>query len=121
MGSKNKFLEQRDARDRKFYMAGMQMGCQLVHDFISMALREPETMGKDIFGRKRIEKLFERCSQFDDYYSLCFTKHVEADKRQQEMDQALKELWGEDLVPFEERYPYTKYYSYDKPMKEWVE
>ena len=121
MGGNNQFLKQRDARDRRFFEAGMMMGCQLVHDFVQMALRDQETMGKDIFGRARIQKVFKKCSQFDDYFHICFTKHVEADKRQEEMDAALREIYGDDLVPFEERYPYAKFYSYDKPMKEWVE
>ena len=121
MGNKNEFLKQRDERDRRFFNAGMMMGCQLVHDYVQMALREPDVMKKDIFGRKRIEKLFLKCKEYDDYYHLCFTKHVEADKRQEEMDLVLKEIWGDDLVPFAERYPYTKYYGYGKALKEWVE
>ena len=117
----NEYLKKREERDRKFYNAGMMMGVQLVHDYVQMALRDPETMGKDIFGGARIEKLFAKCQAYDDYYSLCFTKHVEADKRQEEMDLVLKEIWGKDLCPFAERYPYTKYYGYNKPLKEWVE
>jgi hypothetical protein len=120
-GSKNEFLKKRDARDRAFYEAGMMMGCQLVHDFVQMALRDQETMGKDTFGRARIEKLFNKCKEYDDYYSLCFTDHKDADKRQEEMDAVLKELWGKDLCPFAERYPYAKQFGYDKPLKGWVE
>lgn len=121
MGNKNAFLQQRDARDRKFYDAGMDTGLQLAHDYIAMALRSPDVMGKDIFGRARIEKLFKKCSEYDDYYHLCFTKHVEADKRRDEMDQIMKEIWGDETVEFSKRYPNAIRFSYDKPQKGWVE
>lgn len=120
-GGKNAFLKQRDERDRKFFEAGMDMGLQLCHDYVQMALRDQDTMGKDVFGRGRIEKLFRNVLKLDDYFHLAFTTHVEADKRQEEMDAILREIWGEDLVPFDKRYPYAKKYSYRKRRKGWVE
>lgn len=121
MGGKNEFLKKRDERDKKFFMAGMQMGCQMATDFVQMALRDPGTMGKDIFGRARIEKLFQRCKELDDYYHIAFSDHVEADQKQEEMDGVLREYFGNDLIPFAERYPYAQVFSYDKPRKGWVE
>lgn len=52
MSGKNKLLQQRAARDRAFYDAGMTTGIQMVHDFVTMALRDPGTMGKDVFGKQ---------------------------------------------------------------------
>lgn len=120
-GGKNSFLKARDERDRKFFNAGMEHGVQLVHDFIQISLRDPETMNKDVFGRGRIEKLFGKVRECDDHFSLAFSKHKEADKRQEEMDALLREIWGEDTVPFAERYPYAKIYGYLKPQKGWVD
>lgn len=121
MSGNNEFFRKRDERDRKFFWAGFMMGCQLVHDFIQMGLRDKKAVGKDIFGRGRIDKLFDVCREYDDYFHICFTKHVEADKRQEEMDGRLREIYKDDLVPFQERYPYAKFYGYMKPLKEWVE
>lgn len=120
-GGKNEFLKKQKERDRKFFNAGMIMGVQLVHDYIQMGLRDPDAVGRDIFGRTRIDKLFEVVSNYDDHYSKAFTTDVEADAIRAEMDGKLREIYGDDLVPFEERYPYATQFSYDKPMKGWVE
>ena len=120
-GNNSAYFKARDERDRKFFMAGMAMGVQLDQDFTQMSLRDPSVVGgKDIFGHIRIMKLRRNIAKLDDYFSICFTKHVEADKRRDEMDQSLKEIYGDDLDPFEERYPYATMFSYDKPMKGWV-
>ena len=120
-GGKNAYIKARDERDRKFFEAGMQMGCQMVHDFVQIALRDSETMGKDTFGVNRLKKVFMKCSDLDDYYHLAFTGHKEADKRQEELDAMLREIWGEDTVPFAERYPFVKKYGYMKQQKGWVD
>ena len=120
VNSKNEFLKKRDERDKKFFLAGMNQGIQLVHDFLEVALRDKETMGKDTFGKGRIDKIFDKIRQCDDHFHLAFTDHVEADKRQEELDAILREIYGDKLVPFAERYPYAKIYGYDKPRKGWV-
>lgn len=119
-GNNSAFFKARDERDRKFFMAGMEMGVQLAHDYIQVALREPKTMGKDIFGRARIAKLFGRVQELDEYFNPAFSKSVEADKFRDELDKCLEEIRKEDLVPFEKRYPYANKFRYDKPMKGWV-
>lgn len=121
MSGKNEYLKQRAARDRAFYDAGMTTGIQMVHDFITMALRDQKTMGKDVFGKARLEKLFRKVKELDEYYQNAYSKHVEADAKQEEMDGVLKELYGEELIKFPERYPFVKQYGYGKPQKGWVE
>lgn len=116
----NEFLKKRDERDRKYFEAGMQTGIQTVTDYIQLALREPEAVGRDLFGRGRIEKLFAVCSKMDDHFHVAFSGGVEADYVQEELDAALREIYGDDLVPFGERYPWVKKFGYLKPQKGWV-
>ena len=78
-------------------------------------------MGKDVLGRKRLEKLYKKTSQLADYFHTAFTDDVEADHRQEEMDAALREIWEKDLCPFYERYPQLKKPDYNKPRKNWRE
>lgn len=117
---KNEYLKQRAERDRACYDAGMQTGIQMCHDFVTMALRDSETMNKDVFGSARMDKLWAKVKALDEYYHLAFSKHVEADLKQEEMDAVLKGLYGDELIRFPERYPYIKQYGYDKPQKGWV-
>ena len=106
--AKNEFLRKRDERDQKFLDAGEDMGMQKMWDYVQQALRETDVVSNDIFGRNRLEKLYKRVSELADHYHPAFTKDREADNRQEELDGVLREVWGEDLVPFYERYPYLK-------------
>lgn len=121
MGGKNEFLRKRNERDQAFFDAGERIGLQKMWDFMQIALRDPEIMGKDVFGRKRMEKLYQASKDLADRYNLAFTKHKEADTRQEEMDARLREIWGDDLSTFYERYPEIKKLGYDKPQKGWVD
>lgn len=117
---KNEFLKKRDARDQAMLDAGEQIGMQKMWDYVQLALRDPEIMGKDTFGRMRLEKLFRKLSEMADYYHTAFTDDVEADHRQEELDRLLGEIWQEDLSTFYDRYPQLKKQKYDKPKKGWV-
>lgn len=120
MGSKNDYIKQRQERDRQMIANGISLGMQLTSDFFQIALRDPEVMGKDTFGRTRIEKIVAKTMELDDYFHLAFSDHVEAERYQEEMDRLLREIWKDDLLPFRERYDKLKTIKYDKPKKGWV-
>ena len=120
-GNKNAYLERRNAVNQAMLDAGEQMGIQKMWDYIQIALRDPEVMGKDVLGRKRLQKLFNKTKELADYFHTAFTDDVEADHRQEELDGALKEIWEKDLCPFYERYPQLKKVDYTKPKKNWRE
>ena len=120
MSSKNAYLEKQRKLQQGFLDVGEEMGLQKMWDYMQIALRDPEIMGKDVFGRKRLEKLYNKCSELAEYYKVAFTFQGEADVRQRDFDAQLKEVWGEDLCKFYDRYPYIKKMKYDKPRKGWV-
>lgn len=120
MAVKNDYVAQRQKRDREMLANGISLGMQLASDFFQIALRDPEVMGKDIFGRGRIEKIVAKTMELDDYFNLAFSDHVEAERYQEEMDRLLREIWEDDLIPFQERYDKLKKIKYDKPKKGWV-
>lgn len=117
---KNEFLKRRDEREQAILDAAEQIGMQKMWDYVQLALRDPEIMGKDTFGRKRLEKLYKKLGQMADYYHTAFTNDVDADHRQEELDRQLKEIWQGDLSTFYDRYPQLKKQKYDKPKKGWV-
>ena len=120
MGGKNDFIRKRDERDRKFFESGMDIGIQMAADYITLALRCPITMGKDVFGRSRIDRLFARSRGFDDQFHEAFSDSPEADYYQEKLDDMLREIYGDDLHPFAERYPTIQQHGYQKPRKGWV-
>ena len=120
-GNKNTYLERRQAVNQAFLDAGEQMGIQKMWDYLQIALRTPKTMQKDVFGRGRLEKVYKMTAELADYFHTAFTDDKEAEKFQEELDAALREIWGDDLVPFYERYPQLKKPDYSKGKKNWRE
>lgn len=117
---KNTYLDKQRAMQQAFLDAGEQMGIQKMWDYFQIALRDPEIMGKDVFGKARLQKLYKKLMELADYYHTAFTDDVEADYRQEEMDARLREIWGDDLETFYSRYPQLKQQTYGKKRKGWT-
>ena len=117
--AKNDFLDKQRQRDRKFFDTGMMFGLQLANDFYQITLHDKAVMNSRVLGRDMIERIAAHTSKLDDHFSDAFSDHVEADYLQEEMDGALRDIFGDDLVPFADRYPIVKQYSYLKSRKGW--
>ena len=115
----NAYLDKQEKLRKTFLGIGEEVGMQKMWDYVQLALRDPEVMGRDILGRQRIEKIYKKLSELADTYHLAFTEETEADYMQETLDKNLKEIWGDDLQTFFERYPYFKQIGYDKPHKNW--
>ena len=118
-GNKNKYLDRQRQRDQAFFEAGERIGIQKMWDYMQIALRDPDIMKKDVFGRSRLEKLFLKSKELAEYFHTAFTDDKEADLVQRDMDAALREIWGEDLSEFYDRYPELKKLGYTKSRKNW--
>lgn len=116
----NPYLDRQQKDRQKFFDAGEEIGLQKAWDYIQIALRDPEVMGRDTLGRKRIERIYKKMLELVDYYHTAFTDNVEADYCQEKLDAQLREIWGDDLQTFYERYPKLKKLGYDKPRKNWI-
>ena len=117
--SKNDYLAKQRFSQQFFLDTGVQMGFQKCWGYIQLVLRDPEVMGKDTFGRKRIEKVYHAMMAMDKLCGPAHTTQVEADVLQEKLDANLREIWGKDLTPYRERYPFIKQPGYDKSRKGW--
>jgi hypothetical protein len=117
--AKNDYLSKQKAMQQGFLDVGEQFGIQKVWDYLQITLRDPAVMGKDTFGRKRLEKIYKNLNRLVDEYHTAFTSDKEADYKQEQLDAQLREIWGEDLVPFYKRYPELKKIDYGKSKKGW--
>ena len=115
----NGYLKRQQAERQACLDIGEEMGMQKMWDYMQIALRDPEIMGKDVFGRKRLEKLFYKSKELAEYFHTAFTDDKEADLVQRDMDASLREIWGDDLNTFYERYPELKQLGYNKSRKNW--
>lgn len=100
---------------------GEEVGTQKMWDFLQLALRHPKVVKSDFWGYERIVRLFAVLMEIADEYHIAFTDHPEADVKQEQMDAQLREVWGDKLQTFYERYPHLKKFDYSKPPKSWRE
>ena len=117
--AKGDFLDRQRKMQQTYLDIGEEMGVQKAWDYLQIILRDPEIMGKNVMGVQKIKKVYKKLSEVADHYKIAFSDHVEADHVQEELDGVLKEVWGDELVPFYERYPYLKKFDYTKGKKQW--
>ena len=117
---KNDYLEKQKQMQQYYFDAGEAVGFQRCLDYMQSLLRNPKYVGKDTFGRKRWELLYEGLKECDKTLGDAFTHGVNADYCQEKLDANIREIFGDDTLPFAERYPMFKKVKYDKPKKGWV-
>jgi hypothetical protein len=81
-------------------------------DMIMVTLNDPDVMGKDVFGKKRITEVVLAVSKNFDKYHGALEKGPEADYYQDKLDDALGAFLGDSLQPFETRYGWIKKQKY---------
>lgn len=112
---KNNFLAKQQIAQKVSLEIGIQCGRQQILDMMSLALREPEIMGKDIFGRDRLLKVVDKIRENIDYYQPAFEKQDETDYYRAKLDEALVDAYGGELHDsFEKRYEFCPTYDYSK-------
>lgn len=113
--SKNDFLAKQQAAKDAYFAAGLQSGRQQIMDMVSLVLRDPEIMGKDLFGKDRLLKVVQGVGAYIDKYQPAWQKTDETDYYQQKLDDALAEAYGEALKDsFHSRYEFAPEYDYTK-------
>ena len=77
--AKNDFIAKQKATQRAFFEAGLQSGRQQIIDMVSLVLRDPDIMGKDIFGKDRLLKVVKGIGKYIDKYQPAWEKNDETD------------------------------------------
>lgn len=109
------YMEQRKAFIRAGFEAGLRSGRQQILDMMSLVLRDPDIMGKDIFGKDRLMKVVTGIGEYIDKYNDAWQKTDETDYVRAKLDAALAEAYGPGLHDsFLERYDTAPEYDYTK-------
>ena len=116
----NAYLKQRQEKEQYIFDQGAAIGFQRCLDYMQVILRDPEYVGKDIFGRNRWELLYKGLQDCDKTYGDAFTMGVNADYCQEKLDAVIRDIFGDDALSFAERYPMVKAQTYNKPKRGWV-
>ena len=114
MAKKNDYLAKKRATERAFFDAGLQMGRQQIIDMLCLVLHDPEVMGKDTFGRERLNKVVAAIGKKIDYYHKAWLKKDDTDAYRVGLDNALADAFGEESLKdsFLKRYEYSPEYDY---------
>ena len=116
----NAFMNQQREMQQYYFQIGEEVGFQRCLDYMQCLLRNHKYVGKDTFGRKRWEKLYEGLKECDRAFGDAFTQGKEADYCQEKLDANIREIFEEDTLPFAQRYPMFKQVKYNKAKKGWV-
>lgn len=114
---KNGYLERQKLAVDTYRQAERDTYIQFMTDTLVLTLNDPDVMGKDVFGKKRIMKVVEAWAKTFSKYEVALTKSDEADYFQEKLDDRLAAILGRDtLVPFSKRYDWVKDLGY-KPKR----
>lgn len=105
MGGKSHYLarleEQRIQRDTQV----LAWGCQIVFDALTLVLNDPDYMGKDVFGEKRLNKLNAALNEVGREIIQGLTRtNPGASYQRHIVDERLRKIAKESFIPWPERY-----------------
>ena len=113
--AKNDYQARLKAMRDGYFQAGLESGRQQILDMLTLVLRNPKYMKKDIFGKDRLMEVVKGIGEQIDIYQLAWERHDETDHVQKMLDNNLAEAYGEALHDtFHVRYPYAPEYDYKK-------
>lgn len=109
------YMQQRKAFIQAGFDAGLPSGRQQILDMMSLVLRDPDIMGKDIFGKERLMKVVKGIGEYIDKYQPAWEKSDETDYYRAKLDAALAEAYGDELHDsFLKRYEFAPEYDYTR-------
>lgn len=106
MAKQNAYLAKRDADRKQRDMIIMAWSHQMVYDALTLVLNDKEVMGKDVFGRQRLNKLCVALNAKITEMLPGVSGSVNASHIRYQVDRELQKICGEDFAPWEERYEY---------------
>ncbi len=119
MKKPNAYLQKREMLNQAMLDVGMDTGFQKCWDLIQLCLNDPAVMGKDTFGKKRISRLFKALHQYEHDFGEAWLQGVDSDVKQEHLDRLLRQIHGEKITVFKDRYPYLKQPNYKHGKKAW--
>lgn len=115
MGKQNAFLAKQAAMQNACFDAGLQCGRQQILDMMSLVLRDPKYVKKDIHGAERLVTIVKGIGDYIDKYQQAWEKTDETDYYRDKLDAALAEAYGDGLHDtFLERYEFAPEFDYFK-------
>jgi len=78
--------------------------CQCCLDAISIALNDPEVMGRDTFGHERLARLNAGFQKYFEMIYPALTQNEKASYIREDVDRRLRQIHGAELLEWGKRY-----------------
>lgn len=106
--AKNEYARKlKEKRERDRQLAGeitQRWTAQLCLDVMTIVLNDPEVMGRDVFGKERLQRLGKAFNEKYQEAITGLTADVKASYVREKLDERLRRIWGEEFEKWEERY-----------------
>lgn len=109
-----KYAEKLKLQQQAYINATQQTIQQLMADTAAITLNDPAVMGKDVLGKGRLKRFNAAWTKNVEYYMGALLKGDLQDYIQNELDERLKKIFGDDFTPSAERYPFVTKPKYRK-------
>ena len=102
----NAFLAKQAEKQKQRDMIVMSWSHQMCYDALTLVLNDPEVMGKDVFGRKRLNRLCKALNAKISEIIPGMSGAVNSSYIRAQVDRELQRICAEDFEPWEERYEF---------------
>lgn len=106
MPKPNAYLTKKAEKQKQRDMIIMSWSHQLAYDALTLVLNDKEVMGKDVFGKQRLQKLCAALNAKISEILPGMSGAINASHIRRQVDDELRKICGEDFTPWEERYEY---------------
>lgn len=110
MGKQSGYLKRKQQEIGVWRQATKDTYIQFMTDVVMITLNNPDVMGKDVFGEKRIaDRVVPGMERIFDEYHGALEKGPEADYYQEKLDERLRKILKKrGVVPFQSRYDWVR-------------
>lgn len=102
----NPYLAKKAEQQKQRDMIVMSWSHQMVYDALTLVLNDKEVMGKDVFGKQRLDKLGVALNAKITEMLPGMSGANNASYIRAQVDRELEKICGNEFVPWEERYEY---------------
>lgn len=102
----NAYLAKKAEKQKQRDLIVMMWSHQMCYDALTLVLNDKEVMGKDVFGKQRLNRLCVALNAKIKEIMPGMTGATNASHVRRQVDDSLRKICGEDFAPWEERYEY---------------
>lgn len=101
------YLQRRDKLVQANKDAAAETYAQYMAECFALALNDPDVMGKDVLGEKRMLRVNAAAQRyFDEFHPALSTKPI-ADHYRDKLDERLQKIFRGSFMPFSKRYDWV--------------